>query len=198
MENDFQHKVKQLFTIFVLALIFISSSLSLFSEEIILLLSNESYLDARRYIPLLCIPMVFYLLFPIANSGITISRETKYISLSCVLGCGINLLFLLGLINLLGVIVVPIGLGVSRIVTYWVMYKISNNKMGFCLPNYLLLILIGLVSLCFMVELASPCFGIRLVVEFFIFVFLLYYVFRQDDLAMVIIAIRKRTLRKHK
>lgn len=144
----FKKGIKNLYTIIVLSLILISALLSLFSQEIVLLLSNEGYLDACQYVSLLCIPMSFYLLFPFASSGVSISRDTKYTGISYIVGsCG-NLVCLFMTIRLWGVIAVPICLAVSRITTYIFLYKVSEKKIGYKLPNYLLGILIGIVLLC--------------------------------------------------
>ena len=93
-KEGFLKEINRLYTAIVLILTIIAVSVSLMSKEILLLLSNSSYLNASKYFTLLCIPMCVYLLFPMATSGISISRDTKYISISYIAGSIINIAFL--------------------------------------------------------------------------------------------------------
>lgn len=138
---EFQEQIKKIFTAVSFALFIISSALSLFSNEIILLLSNSSYTDAGRYITVLVVPMCFYLMFPFASAGVTISRDTKFIGISYVIGGCINLSLLISFIKFIGVIAVPLCLATSRIITYYILYITSEKRLKYNLPNYLLVLL---------------------------------------------------------
>lgn len=146
---DFRIQINKLFTVMVFGLIVICIILSLFSHELILLLSNPGYLNACKYLTLLCIPMCFYLLFPFSSSGISISRETKYIAKAYMAGSVSNIIFLVIIIQYWGVIAVPICLSVSRIVTYCVLYMISEKRLTIKLPNHLLAVLIVITLICY-------------------------------------------------
>lgn len=146
---NFNDSLRKLFSIILLSLIMVSLILSLFSREIVLLLSNISYLDACQYLVLLCIPMSFYLMFPFASSGVSISRDTKYVGISYVAGSCMNLLLLFITIRSVGVLAVPLCLGVSRITIYTILYKVSEKKIGYTLPNFLFALLLVVVSLCY-------------------------------------------------
>ena len=122
----FKQDIKKLFSIMSLSLVMVSLFLSMYSKELVLLLSNEGYLDASKYIALLCVPMSFYLMFPFASSGVSVSRDTKYVGISSVLGSCANLLLLSFSIRFMGVTAVPLCLGVSRIITYMILYKVSE------------------------------------------------------------------------
>lgn len=148
-KETFNRDIHRLYTVFVVGLTFVSITLSLFSKEVILLLTNKGYLDARFYITLLCVPMCFYLLFPMASSGVSISRDTKYVGYSYVAGSIMNIAVLYATIEYLGIIAVPLCLALSRIITYMILYKVSEKKISYKLPNYLLLILCVAVSLCY-------------------------------------------------
>lgn len=150
-KEGFIKELKKLYTIIVLALTVIAVSISLMSKEIVLLLSNSSYLDATKYFTLLCIPMCIYLLFPMATSGINISRDTKYIGISYVLGSIVNIIFLFIMIKHLGIIAVPIALGLSRITTYSILYYISKKKGIIVLPNGVLLLLVASIIGCYFI-----------------------------------------------
>lgn len=150
-KNDFIKELKKLYIIIVLVLTLIAIGVSLMSKEIILLLSNSSYLDASKYFTLLCIPMCIYLLFPIATSGINISRDTKYIGISYIIGSLMNIIFMFILMPRVGINSVPIALGVSRMITYYTLYQISKKKGIIVLPNGILLLLIISVSICYFI-----------------------------------------------
>lgn len=150
-KEGFLQEINKLYTAIVLILTIIAVSVSLMSKEIVLLLSNSSYIDASKYFTLLCIPMCIYLLFPVATSGISISRDTKYISISYIAGSIINIAFLMMMIKSIGIYAVPIALGLSRIVTYSILYYISKSKGIIVLPNGVLVLLIASVLVCFFI-----------------------------------------------
>ena len=150
-KEGFLKEINKLYTAIVLALTIIAVSVSLMSKEIVLLLSNSSYINASKYFTLLCIPMCVYLLFPMATSGISISRDTKYISISYIAGSIINLAFLFIMINRIGIYAVPIALGLSRISAYSILYYVSKKKGVIVLPNGVLVLLIASVLVCFFI-----------------------------------------------
>lgn len=187
-KESFQLGIKKIFSLFALLLIFISCTLSLFSNEFILLLSNQDYIEASKYVPILCVPMSFYLLFPFASSGISISRDTKYISISYMIGSTLNLIVLFMLIEFLGIYAILLGLVMSRVVTYMMLYNVSEKKIKYQLPNYLLLSLLFVVLLCYMINIYNLSLIIRSVVELIIFISLLYYLSKIYDIKSLISA----------
>ena len=144
-------EIKKLYTIIVLVLTVIAVTLSLMSKEIVLLLSNNSYLNAAQYFTLLCIPMCIYLLFPMATSGISISRDTKYIGISYVTGSIVNLASMFIMIKYLGIVAVPVALALSRITAYSMLYYISKKKGVIVLPNGVLLLLVASIIGCYFI-----------------------------------------------
>lgn len=148
-KEGFIKEINKLYTIIVLVLTIIAVTVSLMSKEIILLLSNSSYLNATQYFTLLCIPMCIYLLFPIVSSGISISRDTKYIGISYTIGSIMNIVFMFLLIKHIGIIAVPISLGISRITTYSLYYYVSKKKGVIVLPNKILILLIFSILICY-------------------------------------------------
>jgi O-antigen/teichoic acid export membrane protein len=161
-KESFNRDLRKLFTVIIFTLIFISIQLSLFSHEIILFLSNPEYLDACKYVTLLCIPMGVYLLFPIASSGVSISRDTKYIGISYVLGSCMNMCVLYFTIGSFGIIAVPLCLALSRCITYALLYKVSERKISYKIPNYLLFVFIVIVGICFTLLQFNLHFVVRL------------------------------------
>ena len=148
-ESGFQTEVKRLFLTFICVLCLVSCTFSLLSKEIITLLSNPNYTDAAVYFTMLCLPMSVYLLFPMASSGISLSRDTKYTGISYVVGSILNIILLLITLPVLGVLTLPISLATSRIITYLLMSYITKKKGYLALPNKFLSLLIITVLICF-------------------------------------------------
>lgn len=157
----FEEQIKKLFVLFVSILMVVSMGLSLFSKEIILIFANPTYLKAGEYLTLLCIPMSFYVLFPIASSGISISRDTKYTGIAYVAGSVVNVLMLLIALPYWGVLSVPLSLLLSRITAYTIMYTVTvKKKLYGQLPNGILFLLIGVVLLSLLlIKLSIPLYG---------------------------------------
>lgn len=143
-KEGFKKQVNDLFTIIVLGLTIVSVTISLLSKELVLLLSNPSYINAAEYIVLLCIPMAVYLLFPIVSSGISISRDTKYIGIAYVAGCIVNIISLVLFLPTIGIIIVPISLALSRIVSYIITNTVTKRKGILALPSKYIVFLIAM------------------------------------------------------
>lgn len=185
-KEDFNKSIRRLFSVIAVSLLIITILLSLFSKEIVLLLSNEGYIDASRYVTLLCIPMSFYLMFPFASSGVSLSRDTKYIGISYVVGSCANLLLLFATIRFLGVIAVPICLSVSRVTTYFILYKVSEKKISYKLPNHVMAILILVVICCYFVLKMDLIFWIRCLIAFVSVSAAIVFVLKNYDLKQLL------------
>ena len=181
-KTDFKDSIRKLFAIIVLSLIMVSLLLSLFSHEIVLFLSNESYLDACQYLVILCIPMSFYLMLPFASSGVSISRDTKYVGISYIAGSCMNLLLLFITIRSVGVLAVPLCLAVSRITTYTILYKVSEKKIGYHLPNYFFAILIIVVGACYLIVKFNITLFIRFLIATISTAVFMLYISKQYDI----------------
>jgi O-antigen/teichoic acid export membrane protein len=138
-------------------------------------LSNDEYLKAALYFPLLCIPMSFYMLFPIANSGIMISRETKYVGISYVTGSTINVITIIALIKYLGVYAIPIALSLSRLFTFEYMRRKSNRRLNLKCPYFILITLIVVSVGSFVVNLFEIKLYIRILSSCICVIFMYYY-----------------------
>lgn len=147
--KDFEVKIGKLFVLIVTILIGVSMALSLFSNEIILIFAKPNYLKAGLYLTMLCLPMSLGVLFPIASSGISISRDTKYTGIAYVSGSIANILMLFIILPHWGVVSVPISLLFSRIISYSIMYTVTKRKKLYGqLPNWILFVLAAIVVLC--------------------------------------------------
>lgn len=151
-KEGFKNEVNRLFVTFVSILILVSITISLLGHEIILLFTTPEYIDAVKYMTILFIPLSYYMMFPIASSGVSISRKTKNIGVSYILGSVMNLLFLIISLQFIGIVAVPICLGISRVTTYTYLYHCSKKEINYELPNYLLLLLILAMVACYLIN----------------------------------------------
>lgn len=182
---NFNKDINKLFIFIVLILISVSSVLSLLSDKIILILSNPSYIKASIYFILLCIPMCIYLLFPFAISGISISRDTKYIGISYIIGSIINIVILFVSIKEWGVVSVPIALTFSRIITFISLYKISENKTKLSLPVSIIFLLTFVVIVCFLLLFFQISIYARVAFAFIInCIIFLYILYKKNFIIM--------------
>ena len=140
-KENFRAEASSLFSIFVILLLGVTVVFSLYSIEIVQILSNYKYAKAAIYFPILCIPMSIYLLFPFVSSGILVSRQTKYIGISYVFGSVLNFISIIVLIRSVGIIAVPISLALSRVLTFIVLRYKSNTVLKIECPSVLLVLL---------------------------------------------------------
>ena len=178
-QDSFRHEVGRIFRLLFISMIYLSVLLSLFSKELVLLLSNEGYIDAAKYITILCVPMCVYLFFPVGASGITISRKTKYIGICYLCGSALNFLLLLLLVPKFGIISVPICLSVSRVLTYCSMCIISERYLKLKLPNYLLIVLLIMAAVCYCIVSTQIAFMYRMAVLVLFSVVVFVYLYSQ-------------------
>lgn len=151
-KESFPQEIRRLFVWIVSGLIAVSLLISLLSKPLVLLLSKPGYVEAGKYLCLLCLPMCIYLLFPFASAGVSVSRDTKHIGIAYVLGSVLNLVCLFFSITRWGVIAVPLCLALSRITAYTYLYSVSRRKMAYRLPNALLLVLAAVVVGCYLLK----------------------------------------------
>lgn len=194
--DNFQVDVERLYLMFTFILCSVTCTLSLLSNEIVLILSNPNYLDATLYITILCVPMSFYLLFPIASSGISISRDTKHTSIAYIIGSGFNLLFLMSLLPILGVFTVPVGLLFSRILTYSYMAYITKKKGLLVLPSKGLILIIVIALLCFLIVCNHIGFVYRMLIMLLINGALLYCANRKLNLRTLVVVAWNKVFNK--
>lgn len=191
-KEGFSNEVNKIYKTIVLMLLVIAVTISSLSNEVVLLLTNESYMDASSYFTLLCIPMCVYLLFPFAASGINISRDTKYIGLSYILGSAFNILFMILSIKSLGIIAVPLSLAISRLTTYSIMCFISRRKGFVIFPQSLLLILVACILICYACVHFHLPLMIRLSVMTLIDLSVTIYLIRSINIKEILLVFRKK------
>lgn len=151
LKPSFKADVYRLFIIIVMGLMVVGVQLSLFSREIILLLTNPSYLNASRYLTVLILPMCIYLLFPFVSSGVSISRDTKYIGYSYILGSMLNLIMLFLVIKRWGIISVPLCLLLSRLTTFLYLKVKSEKRIDIDIPLWPIFMLGISITVCYII-----------------------------------------------
>lgn len=150
--DGFNSQLRKIFTVCMISLTAISVVLSLFSREIVLLLSNEGYLAATKYVTLLTVPVVLYLIFPFGSSGVSIARATKHIGIAYVAGTAVNLSVLFFAIGKFGVIAVPLCLALSRLTSYVYLCIMSGRYVSFGLPNWMVALFLLVMTALFFVD----------------------------------------------
>jgi O-antigen/teichoic acid export membrane protein len=118
------------------------------SKLIITLFTTDEFHEAWRYVPLLALGALFSSISSFAGSNFSAARESKYFFYSSIWGAVSSIVFNLIMIPRLGIlgaaISVPMSLAVlaiSRILYGWKYVKIQNIK------RYLLMLLLGLLSI---------------------------------------------------
>lgn len=154
-KDGFAAEVKMLYGLFFAFLMVVSINLSLLSHEIVLILAQPTYLDAVKYITLLCLPLSLYMLLPFVTSGIQISRKTKYLSYANCAGSLVNLIILVTLLPRFGVIVAPLSLTVSRLVNYFISKYYSDKVMKLRFNDSWILLFVVIIAVCYLINITD-------------------------------------------
>ena len=154
-KDGFVGEVRMLYGLFFAFLVVVSINLSLLSHEIVLILAKPTYLDAVKYITLLCLPLSIYMLLPFVTSGIGISRKTKYLSYANCAGSLVNLIILVTLLPRFGVIVAPLSLTVSRLVNYFISKYYSNKVLKLSFNDSWILLFAIIIAVCYVINVSE-------------------------------------------
>jgi O-antigen/teichoic acid export membrane protein len=106
--------IQEVFKYFVLGFFLVLAGVALFSEPIVRILANESYADAARLMPILCLAFLFFPLHNFFSLPATIHRQTRLIATISLLATVIKVAAASTLILALGVR----GAAISGVVTY--------------------------------------------------------------------------------
>lgn len=150
--EGFLREANNLYKLFFLLLVIISVNLSLLAEEVVLILSQPTYIDAVKYITLLCFPLSIYMLHPFFSSGISLSRKTKYTSLANCVGSAVNLLLLVIFLPHFGVIVAPLSLAASRLINFYISKHYSQRALNLNLRGNWMFIFMGILAVCYFIN----------------------------------------------
>jgi len=185
-KENFKKDTMRIFKLSALMLLLISLNLSMLSDYIVLLLSNITYLQASKYLIILCIPMSLAILQLFVEIGPGIVRKTKYLSYSNITGSAFNLIFLFIFLPKLGVITVPISLSVSKLINYAIISYFTNKQIDFAFPKKYVLFLIIIVAISFTFKTYDISLTNTIILLFVINLFTVIYLYRYYNLSVVL------------
>ena len=179
-KDTFSLEVTRLFSTITTMLLGISIVFSFLAKEFIILLSNDSYVNASLYLPILCIAMSFYMIFPFATSGIVIARNTYYIGLGYLFGSMFNICSMLLLIKYIGVLAAPVSLCISRIISFVFMWNKTSKYLHFKCPISLLVSIVICSLLSFLCNYFSLSFTYRSICCLILLSFVILKLYRNN------------------
>lgn len=125
--------------------------LSLFSKEILLILTNKSYQEASLYVPILAYYYVLYTLKEVVDIGVKVSKKTKYTSYLFVTSTIVNIILLSVLTPSIKLFGVSISLLLSNVILFYStlgvsqsLYKIPFSIKGTFILNIVVVLFIAL------------------------------------------------------
>lgn len=114
-------------TVYLFLIVSLALGVSVFSKEIILLVSSSKYLNASDFVGILSGSIILQGVVVIMTIGISISEKTHILSLAYILGAIITILFNIMTIKIFGML----GASLSTIVGY-VVIVLSMQRMSKC------------------------------------------------------------------
>jgi O-antigen/teichoic acid export membrane protein len=126
-EKDAKKIFSSVLTYFVLIVMFVTLTISIFSKEILFIMATPSFYDAYKVIPLIALSYVLYGFYFILSAGLNLAKKTKYVPFIVGTGAILNLLLNYLLIPTYGMM----GAAVATLVSYSVLpigsYFVSNK-----------------------------------------------------------------------
>lgn len=156
-------------SLFVIALIVIV--ISLFSKELVTLVSNEQYVEASSIVGLLCLYNGLFLVKESTEIGVKVTGKSVYVTYAYFGSVAVNLLFLAILPRMLGLVGIALALLCSAIFLLYVTIYFSNRLYKIDFPLGLLTLVICITV---SISLYQAYFDMPLIFKFFISVLLLF------------------------
>jgi len=146
LKPGFWKDVKRIYTVAFLVLIVLSVNLSMLSNWVVLLLSNKSYLPASQYISILMISTSLAIMGNFVDIGPRLTRKTRYISQSTIIGSIVNIGLIFVFVRRFGVVAVPISLALSGLVSYILRSYYTKQQVSFAFPHqYVVMLIVGVL-----------------------------------------------------
>lgn len=179
---NFQIGVIKLYKFFFFIIYLIAINVSLFSNDIVLLLSNKNYINAAAYFVLLCFPMGLHIMVPIVESGVLISKKTKYLGFFTIIASSINLISMLIFLPLYGIWTVPVCLGFSRFLKFILLNNFSTKSIKLHLPNkYVFIFILLIIGVIYIVSLKLTLY-LRLLIALVLSIIAVYLANREFNI----------------
>jgi len=177
LKNKEHKEIYKKVTTYITILVFILVSVfSLFSKELLVLLTTEKYYAAAPLIGILAFSHCLIIISNTVNLGTLITKKTIYGTYAYLSGMIFNVLFLFLLVPGIGIIGVPISIFIGNVIFLlfaWIvsekLYYIGFNKKLFILMFILTLVVVGGNIL------AEIDIIYKTVFSFFLFLFILFY-----------------------
>lgn len=126
-EPDHREKIVRYYKEIIFVVSIFVFIFSLYSEEITLLLTNESYLDASHYVPLLSFYFSLFILKEIVDVGVNVTKKSKYTSYIFGVATVVNIVLLYFLTPRLSIYGVALALLLSNFVLFYLTLIVSER-----------------------------------------------------------------------
>lgn len=145
------------------------SLISIFSKDIVLLLTNESYIEAAKYAPILAYYYAFYILKETTDIGVNVAKKPKYTTYIYFIASVLNIVLLYFLTPIYGLYGVTFALLISNALLFFLTLFVSEKLYPIGFPKIPTLI-INIIMFGFV--LIPSLFNTSLFEEFIIALFL--------------------------
>lgn len=147
--------------------------IAFFSKEITLILTNEQYIEAARYAPLLAFYYCLYILKEVVDIGVNVTKKSKYTSYIFGVAVVVNIALLYFLTPIFQIYGVVGSLLASNFILLYLTMYVSERlyPMGFPALWSLLILLVTMFSIYFITILDMPLLlrgGISALIIFFL------------------------------
>lgn len=167
-------------------------TVTLFSKQILQLLTTKEYIISYQLIGFLCIYYLLLILRQIIGIGPQLARKTIYISISSISGMLVNVILMFILIPKYGVLGAPISLCIGGIVDYILSWYFTSRLYPIDYPKILTIMLISLCLIISFINILIPVnLGFSIIIEIAI-LSILSVIFR-NNIIFLIKFIRNKT-----
>lgn len=121
------------------------SLFSIFSKDIVLLLTNDSYIEAANYAPILAFYYAFYILKETADIGVNVTKKTQYTTYIYFIAAILNIVLLCFFTSIFGLYGVTGALLVSNVLLFFLTMIVSERLYPIGFPKMQTIIMTGLM-----------------------------------------------------
>ncbi len=126
-EIDAKNTYSKVLTYYLIITSFLAIGLSLFSKEILMIMTQAEYIAAYKVVGILSFAVIFVGLYNIISIGVNLTKKTHYISLTTGIAALINIILNFLLIPSLGIIGAAIATLIANCSSVSLLYLISQK-----------------------------------------------------------------------
>lgn len=93
-DENHKEKLREYINRLIMAILLLCVLISLFSKELVLLLTNSAYIDAYKIVGTISLSYAFYIFKDLVDIGVNVTNKTKYTSYIYFIATFLNILFL--------------------------------------------------------------------------------------------------------